>query len=133
MRNSYDITPVPKPRETSSDRWRGQPGRPPMRPCVARYRAFADQVRALGIQLPESGSSVLFVIPMPKSWSKKRQNEMNLKPHQQIPDVKNLLGALEDAVYYKSKPGDECIWQYRGLEKRWGYEGKIIIQIEERR
>jgi len=37
----YKITPVPKPRQTRSDKWK-------QRPCVMRYRAFADEVRAAG-------------------------------------------------------------------------------------
>jgi len=124
-RKIYKITPTPKPRQTQSDKWR-------LRPCVARYRAFADEVRALQIKIPEQGASICFVIPMPKSWSKKKRDSMIGKPHQQKPDVKNLLGALEDAVYYGRKPGDECIWQYNCLEKRWGYAGWIMIEIEER-
>lgn len=128
MRSVYNIIPIPKPRQVSSDRWRGQPGRPPVRPSVARYRAFADQVRVFGIKLPESGASVLFMLPMPKSWSKKKQNTMNMKPHRQRPDISNLIKSLEDAIY----EDDSGVWQYRGLEKRWGYEGKIIIQVEER-
>lgn len=130
-RQVYKIDPTAKPRMTSSDKWRGQPGRPPIRPCVARYRAFADQVRALGVILPESGASVLFILPMPKSWSKKKRAEMNGKPHQlkRKNDLDNLIKSLADAIY----GDDSCIWQYRGLEKRWGYEGYIVITIEERR
>jgi Holliday junction resolvase RusA-like endonuclease len=65
---------------------------------------------------------------MPKSWSKKKRERMDGQPHRQRPDLSNLIKALEDSLY----EDDSKIWQYRGLEKRWGETGQIIIQIEER-
>jgi hypothetical protein len=76
----YPITPVPKPRQTRQDRWK-------KRPSVVRYRDFADECRRLGIHVPESGCTVRFGLPMPKSWSKKKRQGMNGRAHQQTPDV----------------------------------------------
>ncbi len=84
----YAITPVPKPRMTQRDKWK-------KRPVVLRYHAFKDEVRAAGVELEESGQHIIFVLPMPKSWSKKKQREMVGKPHQQKPDKDNLEKALE--------------------------------------
>ena len=112
----YDICPVTKPRQTRSDVWK-------KRKCVLKYRAFADEVRAAGIQLPPSGASVVFHLPMPKSWSKKKRAAIVGQPHQQVPDVSNLLKALEDAVH----SDDSHIWHYSGLAKRWGLKGRIEL------
>lgn len=112
----YQITPVPKPRMTRRDRWA-------KRPCVMRYWAFADQCKALGVKLSADGDSVTFVLPMPKSWPKKKQEAMKGKPHQQKPDISNLLKALEDAT----NVDDSHIWHYSGLKKIWGDAGQIII------
>lgn len=112
----YPITPVPKPRMTQRDR------RLPKRPCVARYHAFKDQVRALGVEVPASGAHVEFKMPMPKSWSGKKKSRMVFTPHQQKPDIDNLLKALLDAVH----KDDSHIWDIRA-SKSWSTEGKIII------
>ncbi len=112
---SYPITPVPKPRMTRSDKWK-------KRPAVLRYRAYCDEVRLRVVQLPESGYHVTFILPMPKSWSGKRKTEMDGKPHQQTPDKDNLEKALLDALFQD----DSHIWDGR-VTKRWGQEGKIIV------
>ncbi len=112
----YSVNPVPKPRQTKRDKWQ-------QRPCVMRYRAFADQCRALGMRINEAGSHIIFILPMPKSWSKKKRAAMDGRPHQQKKDVDNLLKAVLDAMY----KDDACVWDIR-VSKFWGYEGKIIIQ-----
>ena len=73
------------------------------------------------------GVSIKFIIAMPRSWSKKKKEAMAGTPHCVRPDLKNLLEALEDAVFYKQKGGDAHMWSYDRLEKRWGKKGKIII------
>lgn len=60
----YPMTPVGKPRMTRADKWK-------KRPEVLCYRAFWDEVRLQCVELPESGSHVTFILPMPASWSKK--------------------------------------------------------------
>jgi len=116
MTKRYNITPVPKPRQTRADKWK-------QRPVVLRYRAYADIVRAHKINIPEAGVIIRFVLPMPKSWSDKKKKEMNMLPHQQKPDIDNLLKALLDAVH----KDDSHIWQISGLSKVWGRKGQIII------
>lgn len=120
----YPITPCPKPRMTQQDKWLGKPGRKAMRPAVARYWAFKDEVRyrIKGVEL--HGASVLFYLPMPQSWSKKKRAEMCGEWHFQRPDLSNLLKALEDAMYGE----DSHIALYGRLEKRWAEEGAILIE-----
>ena len=111
---TYKIVPVSKPRMTQRDRWA-------KRPSVLRYRAFADEVR-MKIKCIPIPYHVVFVIPMPKSWSKKRKVEMDGKPHEQKPDKDNLEKALLDALY-----GDDShAWDGR-TTKIWGREGQIIV------
>jgi Holliday junction resolvase RusA-like endonuclease len=115
MFNEYSITPVPKPRMTQRDKWK-------QRPCVMRYRKFKDECRAAGIEIPESGCSVVFYIPMPKSWSNKKKRDMAYRPHQQRGDLDNYLKSLLDAVM-----DEDCyVWQIT-VEKRWHHSGMIRI------
>ena len=118
MITEYPITPIPKPRMTQSDRWR-------KRPAVLRYFAFADQVRAAGVKIAESGTSIIFYLPMPKSWSKKKRDNMRGQAHQQKPDLDNLLKALSDAVY----ADDSVIWNYHSISKRWSDTGSILVSV----
>ncbi|WP_460029401.1 RusA family crossover junction endodeoxyribonuclease [Mannheimia haemolytica] len=112
----YSITAMGKPRMTRADKWK-------KRDCVLRYRAFKDEVRLHNVSLPESGYHLIFVMPMPQSWSKKKKAEMNGKPHQQKPDKDNLEKALLDALFE-----DDCrIWDGR-VTKIWGEMGKIVVK-----
>lgn len=116
MRRIYDITPLGKPRMTRKDRWA-------KREPVIRYRAFCDECRLRGVQLPEAGAHVTFVLPMPPSWSQKKRAAMNGQPHQQKPDSDNLAKSLLDALF-----GDDAhVWDLR-VTKRWGEHGQIIIE-----
>lgn len=113
----YPITPCSKPRMTQRDRWK-------KRPSVLKYFAFRDEVKLRGVFVPESDSWIAFVIPMPSSWSEKKKLDMDGKPHQQSPDVDNMIKALLDAIYE-----DDCaVWQI-GCEKRWGRTGKIVVKV----
>lgn len=112
----YPIVPMGKPRMTRADKWK-------KRPEVMRYRAFCDEVRLRGVVLPESGAHVIFILPMPASWSKKKRQEHNGKPHQQKPDWDNMAKALQDAIYHD----DARVWNCQ-VTKLWGEVGQIIIR-----
>ncbi len=113
--HGYNITPCPAPRQNRSDKWK-------KRPSVLRYRAFRDEVRLKKVHINPYGDTVIFHVPMPKSWSKKKKLAMNGKPHKQKPDLDNLLKALLDAVFE-----EDCgIWDIRA-KKYWAFEGKIMI------
>ncbi len=113
------VTPVPKPRQTKRDVWA-------KRPCVLRYRAFADAMRVAAAKydwkLPDNGLRIRFDLPMPKSWSLKKQYEMVGKPHQQKPDIDNLVKSVLDAL-----SSDDCsVWQITA-EKRWALSGMVSL------
>ena len=114
----YNISPVAKPRMTQRDKWA-------KRPAVMKYRAFCDKVRLNDLLLPDCGADIVFGIPMPKSWSAKKKQAMNRSPHQQTPDLDNLLKALCDAVHKE----DKHIWQY-SAGKVWAETGYIEITTE---
>jgi Holliday junction resolvase RusA-like endonuclease len=110
----YDIIPCPKPRMTSADKWK-------KRPETQRYWAFCDEVRLKKVAF-ENACHVIFVLPMPESWSKKKRLEMDGQPHQSKPDSDNLIKALGDALY----SDDSHLWHY-AVTKIWGVEGQIRI------
>ena len=115
IKKIYDITPIAKPRMTRSDKWK-------KRECVEKYWDFCNQVKLLDIKLWSSGSHIIFMMPMPQSWSKKKKKRYNHKPHEQKPDKDNLIKSLLDAVF----KNDAHIWSHK-YTKIWGYLGKIII------
>lgn len=119
---SFRLTPIGKPRQTQSDRWK-------QRPAVMRYRMFADELRYRAqnrrFTLPDS-FSVIFTLPMPPSWSLKKRQELDGTPHQQKPDGDNLLKSVMDAL----KSDDATVWDVH-VRKIWGKEGRITICTEE--
>ena len=112
----YKITPIPKPRMTRSDKWK-------TRDCVMRYRAFKDEIRAKGLRIDGDTVDVVFGLPMPKSWSKKKRAAMCGMPHQQTPDIDNLVKSLLDAT----NTDDSRIWKVKAC-KYWGETGFILLK-----
>jgi Holliday junction resolvase RusA-like endonuclease len=112
------VTPIPKPRMTRADSWK-------KRPIVTRYWKYKDELSEYDIQL-NNPLSVTFVLPLPKSWSKKKKEEYHGKPHESKPDLDNLIKALQDCVLVE----DSHIHTYLNCRKIWGYEGSIIIDTD---
>ncbi len=111
----YYIVPCAKPRMTISDKWK-------KRPCIMKYWAFTEECRLKKVRISDWGSVIKFHIPMPKSWSKKKKAEMDGRPHQQRPDIDNLLKALLDAVLK-----EDCrVWSV-SVSKVWAQQGAIEI------
>lgn len=121
----FEISPVAKPRMTVSDKWKH-------RAVVERYFAYRDRIRyesrLKGLEgLPDSIDSIVFALPMPTSWSQKKKDLMRGKPHQQTPDLSNILKGLED-VWQE----DKHIHSIRNLQKIWDDSGSIILEINGR-
>ena len=104
---------------TRRDRWE-------KRPCVQRYWAFKDAIRQTaeqqGFVLGES-FEIIFGIPEPKSWSKKKKNDMLHEPHRQKPDLDNLIKSVQDALLQE----DSGVWAIIA-QKIWSSEPKIQIK-----
>lgn len=126
---SFDIDPVSAPRMTQSDKWKLDPNHNDhlkrQRKPVEKYFKFKKELLSLcalnGYNLTER-LNILFVVPMPDSWSKKKRLEMINKPHKQRPDRDNYLKAFQDAF----SGDDGHVWDGRTI-KVWGNKGRIII------
>ena len=105
---------------TRSDKWN-------TRRIVANYWDYKKEVAICfkGEQLPEN-YLLVFYLPMPKNWSKKKKNEQRNQPHTCRPDKDNLEKGFLDALYTE----DSQAWDGR-VVKLWGEQGKIdIYQID---
>lgn len=115
----FKLLPISKPRQTRSDKWK-------KRPCVLVYRAFADELRLQasrqGFSL-ENGLAYEFHLPMPKSWSQRKQLEKLGQLHDQKPDLDNLLKSIFDVLLRQ----DCLIGHVAQVKKIWALKPKIII------
>jgi Holliday junction resolvase RusA-like endonuclease len=120
-RMRWEVEPMGKVRMTQSDKWKvGEKARP----CVARYRAYHDALRALGVTI-EPGDEIHFHIQMPPSWSKKKRALHDGTPHRQKPDIDNLVGGLLDGVLEEDKGIDRL----GETSKSWTAKPSSIIII----
>ena len=72
-----------------------------VRPCVKKYRDYSDVLKLHAIHFQKSSSLFIrFEMPMPNSWSKKKKMKMHQKPHQQKPDIDNLVKAVLDSLFH---------------------------------
>ena len=112
----YPKTAIAKPRMTQADSWKKSP-------VVLRYWDYKDDIKNWGFQndfkLKEE-IYVKFYIPMPKSWSIKKKAQMLYTPHQQRPDIDNLLKGLMDAFLDEDSHVHTVYAQ-----KFWDNEGSI--------
>lgn len=112
----YPVKGMAKPRMTGRDKWKG-------RTIVLKYNAFKDEVRIRRMRLDLNHFyHVIFVLPMPKSWTAAKKKRLNFKPMQSVPDKDNLEKALLDALYQQ----DKNAWDGR-VTKVWGHEPCILI------
>jgi Holliday junction resolvase RusA-like endonuclease len=103
---------------TQADKWK-------KRPAVLRYRAFCDECRLRMQGIVLDGARIIFHVPMPESWSKKKKVRMNTRPHRCRPDLDNFCKGIFDALNAEdSHIADVC------LSKRWAYQGGIEIEHE---
>ena len=100
-----------------SDAWK-------QRKCVLDYWAFKDELRlkSRGLVIDDR-FKITFYMPMPKSWPKKKQAEMIGKPHQQRPDLDNLVKAFQDCLLKE----DSQIWHIEA-KKIWSDKGAIEVE-----
>ena len=119
----FPMMPVPKPRMTQRDRWK-------KRPIVTRYHTFKDEINDYARSqkfnwVKGQWISLLFTLPMPKSWTKKKKELMNGELHESKPDLDNLIKAVLDALFDEDKE----VARFYMCEKRWGTEPTITLEI----
>tara|TARA_R110002020_G_scaffold3546_4_gene15860 strand:+ start:4650 stop:5051 length:402 start_codon:yes stop_codon:yes gene_type:complete len=117
----FDVVPIAAPRMNQADRWK-------KRPCVVRYFEYRDQVRAIaaeqGFTLPGQ-FSVRFYLAMPRSWSKRKKQEHDGKPHQAKPDADNLLKGWMDCF-----GDDQHVWNVCA-SKLWSASPCVLLDVPE--
>ena len=122
MRIEFNIKPCPKPRMTRADRWK-------KRPIVLKYWEFCKELEIQAYKhkyKPGDRVSLIFYIPMAKSWSKNKKELMLGKPHKAKPDIDNLVKAFLDALL------DEDSYVYSiTAEKYWSNNGSIVVLTNE--
>lgn len=122
MEYEFNINPMGKPRMTRRDKWLNPP-----RPEILKHRLAKHGLQAYALQnrcVLQESFKITFVLAMPDSWSKKKKAQMDGSAHRQKPDIDNLLKFVMDALL---PDGDEKVHSITAL-KRWGYEGKVIIE-----
>ena len=102
---------------TQSDKWK-------KRPVVVKYWNWKSSLQEYGINFDSGQVDVIFFVPMPKTWTKKKCLEMDGKPHQSRPDIDNYLKALFDAVCSE----DSHIYKVTA-KKVWSTKGMIELNI----
>jgi len=125
----FDVIPIGAPRMTQSDKWKTNPNHPnPLkrqRKSVTQYFAFKQslklQANLMQFELKNALDAV-YLIPMPNTWSNKKKERMNGLPCEVQPDTDNITKAVKDTL----RKNDSDIW-YEKAEKRWAYNGSIII------
>lgn len=113
----FPIVPSPYVRQTRADRWK-------KRAVVLKYRAFRDEVALHKIELPVDFFHVVFLIPVPPSWSQVKKTRTIGRPHLGHPDKDNLEKGFFDAIYRFGDDGH--IWNSAST-KLWSAQGAIII------
>lgn len=115
---------VAKPRMTRADTWKH-------RPIVDRYYAFKDsivlQAREQNFMLGDA-FSIVFMIPVPESWSQVKREKFANVPHRSKPDVDNLVKGVMDCLLKQ----DSVVWHIDAT-KIWtlGEPKIVIINIDE--
>lgn len=115
------LTPIGKPRMTRRDKWA-------KRPCVLRYREFADNLRACFDGVDLAGVHALSwtaYFPLPASWSRKRRSALAGQGHQSKPDRDNVDKAILDALF-----DEDSGISHGTLTKLWDDGAGPRIEIE---
>lgn len=121
MKNYFDIpiNPVGAPRQTQRDKWK-------KRPVVLKYHAYRDVVRLFANQNKytlQGSLEIEFHIEVPKSKSEKQKQSMYKTPHDQKPDIDNLVKAFMDCF------GEDKTLHQLKAKKLWSQKGFIRVYL----
>ena len=83
---------------------------------MIRYREWADKAREHAGAIPPAAqhADIVAYLPLPKSLSRKKREQMAGQPHQVKPDIDNLIKSVLDALLKR----DQGIHEIRA-RKRW--------------
>ena len=69
---------------------------------LEKYNAYKEEIRywvdKTNFIIPSGYFAIWFYIPYPKSWTKKKCQQMSGRPHEGTPDLDNLIKALLDGI-----------------------------------
>lgn len=109
---------------------------------LEKYSDYKQEVawlaQKIGYIQPRKDFAIVFYIPMPVSWRKKKIAEMEGKSHENMPDFDNLLKSFFDGIMPRKnrragQGGDDDRKVSRGyFDKVWCKQGeeKIVIYTE---
>ena len=119
-----DIKPKSAPRLTYQGRFKKE---------AKKYHEYKNELRLKlnKIELPQF-FHIHFMIPMPKSWSKKKRANHMAQLHMYKPDTDNLLKAFIDSLppsfFEKFGMNDDKFIAYQSATKWWTEKGCVIIE-----
>lgn len=70
------------------------------------------------------------IMPMAKSWSRKKRSAHDGKPHIQKPDASNVIKLVEDALNGIAYHDDAQVWA-GSFRMMWGCEGSVCVTLME--
>ena len=80
-----------------------------------KYKLDLDsEAKRKSFVMPPIGASITFVIPVPRSWSKKKKKLYHGRFHQSKPDIDNLQKAFLDSLMKEDKQ-----IAHLEVQKRW--------------
>lgn len=125
----FDIIPTSAPRMSQSDKWKTNPNhqdpKKRQREVVTKYFAFKDNLRWQAKQMNyefKNYLDIVFIVPIPNSFSEKKKERLNGTPVKTKPDIDNYVKAFMDSL--KSEDGD--VWFIKAI-KVYGFKGSILV------
>jgi Holliday junction resolvase RusA-like endonuclease len=125
----FDVIPFGAVRMTQSDKWKTNPNhldpRKRQREAVTKYFHFKDQIRQQAQEMKFNLSEILeivFLVPMPFTWSEKKKVRSNKTPVKTRPDIDNYVKGFMDALENE----DGFVWKIVA-EKRYAFKGSILV------
>ena len=127
----FDVVPMGSVRMTQSDRWKTNPNhidpKKRQRSVVTEYFDFKNKIKAqanaMKFELPQV-LDIVFLIPMPFTWSEKKKVKYNKTKVLKRPDIDNLVKAFMDALSVE----DGYVWKITA-EKRYAFRGSVIVYM----
>lgn len=118
----YEGDFISKPRMTRRDKWL-------KRDVTSKYWAFKDKIKLWAkknhFKIPEEPFKIIFYIKMPDSWTNKKIEAFENKPHRSKPDIDNLCKSIFDCL---CEDGDQFIYNVH-LVKYWSKSPKIVFEL----
>lgn len=125
----FDVVPMGAVRMSSSDKWKTNPlhknPQKRQRIVVGKYFNFKNKVRQQALEMNYKMSGILeiiFLVPIPNSWSEKKKIRHNKQPVITRPDIDNYCKAFMDAIEIE----DGFVWKIIA-EKRHAFKGSILV------